>query len=524
MRTTQLLFTLSLTLSCAACGPDQKAPPDIARPSVLVIVTDNQSPTLLGAYGNTEISTPNIDRLATEGVVFEQAFATSGVCSPTRASLLTGLMPSQHGVHNALPSNPERIGIPEWSAIGEFRTLPQTLADAGYRTALVGKYHLGTHDLPQIGFDYWVTMETGHTKSFVDTTIIDNGTRRRITDHITDYWTDAAIDFLSENDKEQPFFLFLSYNGPYILPPVVTSPSRSPYAKMYQENPPDFPQLPVHDYLRNWAIDSKPSSHMQAESTHAWAAINALNNPQSMINTAAETSHVDAGVGRVLNALQELGLEENTLVIYTSDQGSAYGQHGLWGNTSWAYPFPAYDSHLAIPLILRQPGSLPANQRHDSLSSQIDLFPTILDHVGLTDIAIKNATGRSLLPVIRNESTKVDRSIFFEFMTVRGVRTADWKFVKRFPDGPSELYQISTDPGETNNLIGGADVARITAELSEAVDRFFNANANSDYDLWHGGTGKGRLIGDYGKNDIFSQRFPEWRKPFIEQPSLFSNP
>ncbi|MCH9693637.1 MAG: sulfatase-like hydrolase/transferase [Gammaproteobacteria bacterium] len=491
------------------------------RPNILIILTDNQSPTLLGTYGNSEVSTPNIDRLASEGIVFEHAFAISGVCSPTRASLMTGLMPSQHGVHNALPTDPARIGIPAWSAVGEFRTLPLTLSQAGYRTALVGKYHLGTHDKPQLGFDHWVTMETGHTKSFVDTDVIDNGKRIQVSGHITDFWTDTAIDFLASHDQSRPFFLFLSYNGPYILPPVVTNSPHSPFAENYRENPPSFPQLPVHEYLRNWAIDSKPSSHMQAESTHAWAAINALNNPRAIINAAAETSHVDAGVGRVLDSLQQLGLDENTLVIYTSDQGSAYGQHGLWGNTSWAYPFPAFDSHLAIPLILRQPGAIAPGQRTTALASQIDLFPTIVEFAGLTEIEIDGATGRSLLPEMSGHGVRPEARVFFEFITMRGVRTAEWKFVKRFPDGPNELYRVSDDPEELVNLIDDIRFADTVAELSRSVDDFFDANASPVFDLWHGGTGKGRLIEDYGKNSIFETRFPDWRDPYIEQPKVF---
>ena len=106
------------------------------RPNVLLIITDNQSPGLLGAYGNRDILTPNIDRLATEGLLFEQAYATSGVCSPTRATLLTGLLPSQTGVHNGLPG---RFKVENWSAIEEFRNLPQTLADAGYRCTVLGQ-------------------------------------------------------------------------------------------------------------------------------------------------------------------------------------------------------------------------------------------------------------------------------------------------------------------------------------------------------------------------------------------------
>ena len=504
-----------------ACNNELAIPATADRPNVLLIVADNQSPSLLGAYGNTDISTPNIDRLAREGVTFSMAFAASGVCSPTRASLLTGLMPSQTGVHNALPTDPARIGLDKWSAVGEFRTLPQTLSDAGYYTGLIGKYHLGTHDRPQLGFEYWVTMETGHTKSFVDTDVIDNGERVHVDEHITSYWTGRAVDFLRNRPADRPFFLMLSYNGPYMLPPVVTGPSHSPHAEAYRAEPPAFPQEPVHPFLRGWAIGAAPTDQMQAEATHAWAAISALNNRHAMINTAAETSAVDDGVGRILEVLDTLGLDQNTLVIYTADQGSAYGQHGLWGNTSWADPFPAFDAHLQIPLIIRHPGRIPGERTSGLLVNQVDIFPTVLDHVGLGDVDIAQSPGRSLEATLSATGEQEDRPVFFEFITVRGIRTAEWKYVKRFPSGPGELYRVAADPGETVNLIDDEDLLPVRDSLDEQLESYFRAVADPRYDVWNGGTGKGRLIEDYGKNHLFEDRFPGWRSPFIEQAEPF---
>ena len=179
-----LLPCLMLLVTAEAAG----------QPNLLLIITDNQSPSLLGAYGNRHIRTPNIDELARQGMRFEQAYAASGVCSPSRATLLTGLMPSQTGVHNGLPGEFE---IRNYSALEEFRTLPQTLADAGYATALIGKYHLGDHRRPQLGFDYWVTFRAGHTTSFVSQEIIDNRRTVNVSDtaeHMTDFWTRRAVE------------------------------------------------------------------------------------------------------------------------------------------------------------------------------------------------------------------------------------------------------------------------------------------------------------------------------------------
>ena len=212
LRFSWILIALCATIFNAHSG-GLAAKATNSKTNVVLIVSDNQSPSLLGAYGNQQISTPHIDQLAESGIKYTNAYAASGVCSPTRAALLTGLMPSQTGVHNALPTNKQRIGIEDWSAIEEFRTLPKTMSDAGYQTALIGKYHLGTHDKAQLGFDHWVTMKTGHTKSFMDTAIIKNGKSFTAKGHVTDFWTEEAIDFINNQSSESPFFLMLSYNG-----------------------------------------------------------------------------------------------------------------------------------------------------------------------------------------------------------------------------------------------------------------------------------------------------------------------
>ena len=169
-----------LLLLAVATGTFADSPPNI-----VLIISDNQSHSLLGTYGNREILTPNIDQLAAEGIRFNHAFSVNGVCSPTRATLMTGLLPSQTGVHVALPTN---VDVAGWSAIEEFRNLPLTLKSAGYNTALVGKYHLGEYDEAQLGFDFWVTFPGGHTTTFYDEVVIDNGETYRNPEHLTDFW------------------------------------------------------------------------------------------------------------------------------------------------------------------------------------------------------------------------------------------------------------------------------------------------------------------------------------------------
>ncbi len=490
-----------------------------ARPNLLLIVTDNQSPGLLGAYGNRDILTPHIDQLAADGMLFADAYATSGVCSSSRASLLTGLLPSQTGVHNGLPG---RYKVPDWSAIEEFRNLPQTLADAGYRTGMVGKYHLGAHAKAQLGFDFWITFNAGHTESFVDVEVTDNGKNLNIADldvHITDYWTQRSVDFVEQQTDEQPFFLMVSYNGPYILPPTVNEPATNRYADYYADNPPAMPQFPVHPYLREWAKKVRMKVKV-AGGTYPWAAIDALNNQQAMNKIASEMTIVDDGIGKVLDALERSGLADNTLVVFLSDQGSAYGQMGLWGNSSWGAPAPAYRANMQIPLIFRHPGKIPAGKTNELLIDEFDLLPTLLDYLGLGDREIANTPGESFAAALSGEEIRWNDTVFFEYIDTRVIQTRDWKYTKRFLTSPDELYNLKRDPNETHNLADDPEYRAVVTDMDARLTAFFNQYADPRYDIWNGGTAKATLY--YGnRNSRFADHFPDWKQPSVEKGTPF---
>lgn len=512
-------------------------------PNVVLIVTDNQSETLLGAYGNTDVRTPHIDALAKEGMLFTRAYASSGVCSPTRATLLTGLLPSQHGVHNGLPS---KFDIDDYAAVEEFRSLPQTLAEAGYNTALVGKYHLGAPQKPQMGFQYWVTFPSGHTTSFHNVDIIDNGENYVLNDeHLTDFWTRKATEFIVGQTSNKPFFLYLAYNGPYNLPPLVTRPPENRHADYYAEHVPTFPQEPVHPFLRRAAIeessiedvlktqaeykewgvkDAESTGELgaKAELSYGWQTIEALNNKTAMINLASEMTMIDDGVGRILDSLRERGLLENTIVVFTSDQSSAYGQHGLWGNSSWAKPHPVYKEHMQIPLIVRQPSVISKGKLSGQLINQFDIFPTLLEMVGMREKKIANSPGNSFAPTLQGREQPWANTAFFEYITARAIVKEDWKLVKRMFGEPSELYHLSVDPNEYTNLYGNAVYQEISEQLEDELAAFFLAHADERFDPWRGGTGKAILMYT-DKNDQFVAQFPNWQEPVTERPEPFSD-
>ena len=497
------------------------------RPNVLLIMTDNQSPNLLGAYGNRDIRTPNIDQLARDGLLFERAYAASGVCSPSRAVLMTGLIPSANGVHNGLPA---RYAVEDYAAIEEFRNLPQTLADAGYYTGLVGKYHLGRHEKPQLGIQWWTTFRGGHTSSFIDAQIFDNGETYNVLDrdeHLTDFWSRRAVDFLAHYKEEEsaqgarPFFLWLSYNGPYILPPTVNQPPVSRHADYYEENVPAMPQNRVHPYMREWARNNTaPAPEPTEGGTYPWSAIDALNNRTAMINIAAEMTHVDEGIGTVLAALDELGLREDTLVVFLADQGSSWGQLGLWGNSSWGEPEPAYNANMQVPLIFRHPGVVEAGATETAMVNQFDMLPTLLDYLGLGHLEIADSPGESFAPMLRGRDMAWEDEVFFEYISTRVIQTWQWKYTKRFLASPNELYDMTRDPGETANLVDDPAYADVVADLDARLAAFFSEYADPAFDLWNGGTGKALVY--YGRrNQKFREAFPDWREPFVEKQTAF---
>ena len=445
-------------------------------PNVVFILTDNHGAWTLGCYGNKDIRTPNIDKLASQGTLFERCYSSNAVCSPTRATYLTGLIPSQHGVHSYLGSEGAQMGPEAYCTIGEFRSLPQILAENGYVCGLTGKWHLGDSLHPQEGFTTWATMPKGHTSVFYNAPVIENNKVHKEPEYLTKFWTDHAVRFIEKN-KDRPFFLYLPYNGPYGLGRSLLKPARNRHADYYADKTlPSFPREEPDPWLYNNR--------------------DYINNIESIRRYAAEVSGVDDGVGRIMAALKANGLDENTLVIFAGDQGLAGGQSGFWGMGDHTRPLTAYDWTMHVPLIWRHPGHIPAGTRSDLLVSNYDFLPSLLDYLGLEKEQADDppSPGRSYAAVLHGESTEWEDIVFFEYETVRAVRTNDWKYIERHPDGPDELYHLKGDPGELDNLIDQDAHAAIQAELKQRLDGFFARYAESKYNLWKDGTSKANQI------------------------------
>ena len=503
-----LLFTISV-----------EAKPVIAedkQPNILFIVSDNQPASILGAYGNPDVKTPNIDQLANEGTRFTNAFAVHGMCSPTRATLLTGLLPSQHGVQDWLDDEETKNWPSDWNAIREYRTLPYTLKTQGYETSLIGKWHLGQPKLPDEWFDYWVTFNLGHTLDFWDNDINDNSKKYKIKgQHSVEFFSDKAVDYLKNYNSDKPFFMMVTYNGPYLNPPTNMGPAKNKRYKDYKDS--EFKSFPRNGVNNNILVAS-----MEPDPEEWYLNLARMHNDQeSMANVASQNTMVDDGVGRLLDVLKDKGLDDNTIVIYISDQGNFFGQHGYWGHTDNTFPASTYDTAMNIPLIVRYPNVVEQGKVSDMLVGQYDFMPTILDMAGI-NVEIANSPGRSFAPYLKGtKMASWGDAVFMDQEATRVIRTRQYAFWKRLKGvGEHELYDIKKDPGQHNNLYGKPEYTDVVSKLDKRLTKFFATYSNANYDLWKGGTVKGFTESTHVYKSLYGE---QWKPESEIKPTFQEN-
>ncbi len=231
---------------------------------------------------------------------------------------------------------------------------------------------------------------------------------------------------------------------------------------------------------------------------HPWQHHNkAFHNTQvAMERVASETSGVDDGVGEILNTIQDLGLDDKTLVIYAADQGWMGGQNGLWGMGDHTRPIGAHELMMQIPLIFRQPGRIASGGTNDHLVSNYDFLPSLLGYLGLSHRMPESpkSPGRDFSPMLQAREIKWEDTVYYEMETCRAIRTDRWKYVARYPNGPFELYDMVSDPRERFNLVGQPESEMIRKELAERLDAFFARYADPQYDVWKGGGSKAKRL------------------------------
>lgn len=468
------------------------------RPNILMIMTDNQPADMLGCYGNDEVLTPHLDSLAAAGTRFTNAFCVNAMCSPCRASALTGLMPSAHGVHSWLDDGLADSWPEDWNAIGEFPTLPGQLKKAGYSTALIGKYHLGQPWKAPVDFDHWVTFPHGHTVSFHGNRMIENGEESVHEGHSVDFFADRTVDYLkSRQAEDNPFFCFVPFNGPYGHWPAIRGLSQTRFDDIYRD-------VPLHSVpregLHKGVIDRYTQRVVEAGAAPHERFSGPLRLPNEMAslrNYFAQTSLIDDAVGRIMAQLEASDMADDTIIIYTADHGFSLGHHGIWGHGLAAWPSSMRRPSYHIPLIMAGPGV--ASGRNDGLVSQIDLPNTLLH--AATAPAIETPAQDSRVIALDDPTSQTRDALFIEQEETRAIRTRDHLYVERFnspatENFASELYDLTTDPDERADLSGNGDNDDLEASLSTRLHGYFTSHADPAFDLWSGGSAKSNITND----------------------------
>ena len=454
------------------------------NPNVILILTDDQGIWAAGCYGNPEIRTPHIDRLAATGVRFENFFCTSPVCSPSRATLLTGRIPSRHGVHDWIRGG----NIPPDAALyleGQ-TTYTDVMAQHGYVCGISGKWHLGASQLAQHGFSHWFVHQRGGGP-YNNAPMVRDGKLVDEPGYVTHAITDDALQFieaqaqargplrgpfapLRASAQGKPFYLSVHYTAPH-----------SPWT--------GHPQDIVDSY------DDCPFQSCPQEPRHPWAqpfVDEHLGNRESLKGYFAAVTAMDADVGRILDRLEALGLRRNTLVVFSSDNGYSCGHHGFWGKGNGTFPLNMYENSVKVPLLFSQPGRLPEGRVTSALASGYDLAPALLEYLNLpaqetAPIEGDGLPGRSFLPVLSGASevgrdSVVVSDAYAEYGPTRMLRTREWKYVHRYPYGPNELYDLTSDPDERQNLAGEPGQAHRIREMRQQLAEWFARYADPAMD------------------------------------------
>jgi arylsulfatase A-like enzyme len=418
------------------------------RPNVVMLMTDDHGAWATGAYGCPSIHTPNVDALAAGGVRFTNAFAATPVCSPSRMTYMTGALPSHHHVQDWLRPR-DSVGPTSRRWLDGFPTYSEILARNGYTLGMCGKWHMGHDDRAQAGFSYWATIPGGGGP-YLNPEFVVNGESRKIDGFKTDIQTDFALDFLDRHHAS-PFYLYVPFYAPHTPYAFQPDADRAVHAQSDFRCFPDTPKHPSQ-------TPSLAAHYGRRESKLAYSAL---------------VSGMDRNIGRILERLGRLGVRDNTLVVFTADQGWNAGQHGVWGKGNGTIPFNMYEESIRTPLIWNHPGAIRGGRTVDPMVSTYDYFPTILDYLGVRAPADRRRVGRSYAPWLRGERPSWRSRLYFEYAYVRAIRTGNLKYIERAEGYPSELYDLEADPGESRNAIADPSHAAHARSLRAELAKFF---------------------------------------------------
>jgi N-acetylglucosamine-6-sulfatase len=433
------------------------------RPNIVFVITDDLRYDGLSSTGHPFARTPHIDRIAREGVKFNNFFCTTPLCSPSRASFLTGLYAHTHQIVNN-----DNQGLADLSH--RLPTFPRILYNADYETAFIGKWHMGFDDTVRPGFEHWIGFRA---QGLYENCVLNiNGERRQVRGYTTDFLNEYAVQFI-ERPHRRPFVLYLGHKAPHY--PYLPAAG---YDQLYKEDRYKAPPVAANDVERKPALHNK---YPPVDRLHAMGATpepqesrrGRPSDPSDIVRDQARcVASVDDGMGMIFDALERTGELDNTIVIFTGDNGYLMGEHGLFDDKRWAY-----EPSIRLPLLMRYPKLIkPGSERNQSVLN-IDIAPTLLDLAGVTPYS--KMQGKSLLPVFGDADAPLRDSFLCEFFQERyGPQVQDWQCVRgkrwkyiHYPtlNGMDELYDLKADPGEEANLWGDATLADVRQQMNQEL-------------------------------------------------------
>ena len=443
------------------------------RPNIVFMMTDDHASHAMSCYGSKINKTPNLDRMANEGMLFKNCFCTNSICAPSRAVILTGK-------YSHINGKIDNSGTP---FDGSQQTFPKLLQAAGYQTAMIGKWHLRS---APTGFDYWNVLP-GQGR-YHNPDMIEMGEKKKFTGYVTDLITDFAIDFLKKRDPDKPFCLLYQHKAPH------RNWQPDDKHKGTYKNIPE-PETFNDDYSTR--SDAARQQEMSIEYHLRVPGDTKVRPPEGLTGQALKkwkyqrymedyldcVASVDTNVGRFLDYLEDSGLAENTMVVYTSDQGFYLGDHG------WFDKRFMYEPSLRMPLLVRYPGCVKPGSVSEDIVVNIDFAPTCLELAGLP--VPGDIQGESMIPLLKGKSPRSWRDSmyyhYYEYPAVHqvkrhyGIRTERYKLIHFYYDIDAwELYDLKTDPNELNNVIDNPDYARIKKRLERDLEKLREKYGDSD--------------------------------------------
>ncbi len=437
------------------------------RPNIVFIMTDDQRQDALSVYGNRILATPSIDRIATGGVRFTEAFVTNSLCAPSRASFLTGLYSHKHGVlsNGSGPQFHNQPGLRD-----EEITFPELLHAAGYYTGVIGKWHLRS---APTGFDSSVVF--GRTRGgYYDPEMEVNGVRVKFRGHADDVVGDQALTFLRERPADRPFCLLYHFKSPH----RAWMPAAR-FARAFEDIDLPVPRtfedrLVGKDAVQRaeMAIADMPDFRDKGvDPSLPFEERKRLNLQHLIKNYYRVLLSVDENVGKFLDALDAAGLADDTIIVYSSDNGFFLGEFGLYDKRLM------YEPSIKVPLLVRYPARVTPRVDESHMVLNVDVAPTLLE---LTGVPVPKAMqGRSFAPLLLGRSVPWREDFLNEFFEYpaehcarkhRGIRTRRWKLIHLYEQPEQwELYDLANDPDETRNLAGERRYAGTVRELRERM-------------------------------------------------------